>query len=263
MLEHGAGWSLHMKDERAWPTGSIKERVAQALLRSVERNGARLRVGVVSSGNLGLALASLCGADLTVFVPAGARAHKLSAMRAYGAEVRQVGGDRWVSGADLYRAARAARRWARAGGGHLLDAWADPVAVRAHSEGTGAEIAHQLPEVRGFVCAVGSGGTLVGVARALPGVRCVAAEPISSPLEGPGGPHVLSGAGLGVVPPLWDASSCAARVGVSDEEVLAEQRARGGAGLVVGETSAAALLVARRQAETLGGAWVALVADGG
>ena len=259
------GISLFAKLEWHNPTGSVKDRPALWMLDAAEREGL-VKPGDAlvepSSGNTGIALARLArlrGYRMTVVVPDNVGEERKALLRAFGAEVVESPG-----GCGSNGAVEVATDIASAGGHTMLFQYANPANPQAHYEGTGPEILEQAGRVDAFVAGLGTGGTLMGVGRALrqanPATRVVAAAP-------PAGESVLGLRSLedGFVPPVFDPSAVDARilVGTADA-VRSTRRLLAEEGLFAGLSSGAGLHAALRWAERMEeGTIVVLFADAG
>jgi len=259
------GISLYAKLEWNNPTGSVKDRPARWMLDAAERDGL-VEPGdslvEPTSGNTGIALACLArlrGYRMTVVVPDNAGEERKALLRAFGAEVVESPGERGANGA-----VEVASDIAAAGRHTMLFQYANPANPLSHYEGTGPEILKQAGRIDAFVAGLGTGGTLMGVGRALrevdPATRVVAAAP-------PSGEAVLGLRSLedGFVPPIFDPAAIDARILVSTADaVRATRRLLAEAGLFVGLSSGAVLYAALRWAERLEeGRLVLLFADAG
>jgi cysteine synthase A len=254
------------KAEFMQPGGSMKDRSALAILTAARADG-RLRAGMpvveMTSGNMGAGLAVICAAwghPLVLAMSAGnspARVRMLEGLGARMVLIDQVDGSPGqVTGADVAAAAAAAREIAAANGGFLVDQFHAPEPIAAHERGTGAEIVAQAGmRIDGWVAAVGTGATFMGVARALrrawPGVWCAAVEPAgSAPLAGEAVSkprHLIQGIGYGSVPPHWDPALMDASMAVSDAEATEwRQRLAVSEGVYVGYSAAANVCAAAR-----------------
>jgi cysteine synthase A len=274
------------KIESTNPGGSVKDRIALRMIEEAERDG-RLRPGMpvveVTSGNTGTGLAivgAVRGYRLIAVMSEGNSRERRRMLRALGAElelVPQVGDPRpgQVSREDLEAVEARAAELVEQLGAFRPDQFGNAANTRAHELGTGREIWEQTGgRVDVWVASVGTGGTFVGVARALksrdPRIRCLAAEPATAPALA-GGPitdtcHRLEGTGYARVPPLWDPSLCDGFLTVINEAAIDTARqlaTREGifCGFSSGANVAAALQVART-AEA-GAVIVTLVADTG
>jgi [CysO sulfur-carrier protein]-thiocarboxylate-dependent cysteine synthase len=257
---------LLAKLEASNPTGSVKDRVAKALIDDLEATG---RIGPDSilleatSGNTGIALAMLAkrrGYRVAVVVPDNVTLERRQLLALHGAEVIDSPGALGSNGAI----ALARDLVARDSRFVMADQYSNPANPRVHEETTGPEILAAVPEIDVFVAGLGTGGTLMGVGRYLrrakPGVRIVAAEPI--PGENVQGLRSIE---EGFVPEIFDPALLDARYVVSNRDALAMTRellAR--EGIFAGPSSGAILLVAARVAkEMASGTIVALLPDGG
>jgi cysteine synthase len=207
------------------PGSSVKDRVALAAIEAAERAGQLGPGGTVvelTSGNMGAGLAVVCavkGYRMIAVMSAGNSVERRRQLEALGAEVELVpqapgSSAGQVSGEDLELVEARTRDIVARLGAFRPDQFNNPNAVIAHEETTGREIWEQTGgQVAAFVASIGTGGTFVGVARALKGrnaaVRCYAAEPASAPYiaRGPAGvtrtSHKIQGTGYALVPPLW------------------------------------------------------------
>jgi cysteine synthase A len=257
------------------PGGSVKDRVALAVIEAAEREG-HLRPGgtvvELTSGNMGTGLAVVCavkGYRMIAVMSAGNSVERRRMLEALGAQVElvpQAAGSRpgQVSKEDLDLVEERTQALVRQLGAFRPDQFHNPAAVRAHEQTTGRELWEQTGgRVTDFVASVGTGGTFVGVARALkarrPAVRCYAAEPAAAPFiaRGPAGvtstSHKIQGTGYALLPPLWQPDLVDGFLTVTDQAAvetarrLATQEGIFG-GFSGGANVAAALEVARRGA---------------
>ena len=285
-LAEGLPGRVLAKIESANPGGSVKDRIALRMIEEAERDGC-LCLGTpvveVTSGNTGAGLAIVCavrGYRLIAVMSEGNTHERRRMLRALGAEVElvpQAGGPRpgQVSREDLEAVEARAAELVERLGAFRPDQFGNAANTRAHELGTGCELWEQTGgRVDVWVASVGTGGTFVGVARALkarnPRVRCLAAEPATAPALA-GGPitdtcHRLEGTGYARVPPLWDPSLCDGFLTVTDAEAMATARrlaTREGifCGFSSGANVAAALQVAK--AAEAGAVVVTLVTDTG
>ena len=257
---------IYAKLEGQNPTGSIKDRVAKAMIEAAEASG-ELDPGRAllepTSGNTGIALAMVArlkGYPLTCVMPANATAERKRLLRLYGAEIVSSPAAEGSNGAVrlALEMAEADPRW------FVPFQYANPANVRAHYEGTGAEIAAALDRVDVLVAGLGTGGTLMGAGERLresfPDVVVAAAEPM------PGDPVMgLRSLDDGYVPPILDVTRLDRKLLVSNEDSVAAVRALLRLEGILGGVSAGAVLhVARRLADELDeGVVVAVLADGG
>jgi cysteine synthase B len=257
------GRKIYAKLEGQNPTGSIKDRVALAMVEAADLEpGAELLEP--TSGNTGISLAlvaKLKGLKLTCVMPSNATPERRALLGVYGATIVESPGELGSNGA-----VRMAQDLAASDGRYtMLFQYETEANPRAHYEGTGAEIAADLDRLDAFVAGLGTGGTLMGAGRrlreAFPGVQVVAAEPL------PGDPVMgLRSLDDGYVPPVLDVSQLDRKLLVSNTEAAAAARVLlEREGIFAGVSSGAVVHVARRMAEELpDGAVVACVlADGG
>jgi len=248
---------LLAKLEMRNPMGSVKDRIAWAMVRDAEERGVLRRGGTVvepTSGNTGIGLAFVCtvrGYRLVLTMPDTMSVERRAILQALGAElVLTPGGD------GMAGAVRRARELAQELGAFMPDQFANPANPRIHEKTTAEEIWRDTGgEVDVFVAGIGTGGTITGVGRALkrrrPGVHVVGVEPASSPVLSGGAPgrHRIQGIGAGFVPPVLDRSVVDEIVTVTEEE--AERAARRLAreeGILAGISSGAAVAAALRVA---------------
>jgi [CysO sulfur-carrier protein]-thiocarboxylate-dependent cysteine synthase len=248
------------------PTGSIKDRVALAMIEAAEASG-QLEPGRAllepTSGNTGISLAlvaRLRGYPLTCVVPENVTEERLRLLRLYGAEIVTSPGAEGSNGA-----VRVALELAEQDSRYFVPfQYGNEANPRAHYDGTGAEIAEELDRADAVVAGLGTGGTLMGAGRRLresfPAVVVAAAEPL------PGDPVMgLRSLEDGYVPPILDVSQLDRKLLVSNAEAVEGMRALLEAeGIFAGVSSGAVLHVARRLAADLDeGVVVAILADGG
>ena len=257
---------LYAKLEGQNPTGSIKDRVALALIADAEARG-ELEPGrellEPTSGNTGIALAlvaKLKGYRLTCVMPENVTEERRRLLGLYGAEIIESPGAEGSNGAVRIAQELAAKEPRY----HMPFQYGNPANPRAHYEGTGAEITEALDQVDVLVAGLGTGGTLMGAGERLresfPDVVIAAAEPL------PGDPVMgLRSLEDGYVPPILDISKLDRKLLVSNAEAVAGVRALlDGEGIFAGVSAGAVVHVARRLADGLdGGVVVAILADGG
>jgi cysteine synthase B len=257
---------IYAKLEGANPTGSIKDRVARAMIEAAEATG-ELQPGRAllepTSGNTGISLAlvaKLKGYPLTCVMPENATDERQRLLHLYGAEIVLSPGEEGSNGA-----VRLALAMAEADPSWFMPfQYGNEANPRAHYEGTGAEIAEALERVDVLVAGLGTGGTLMGTGDRLretfPDVVVAAAEPL------PGDPVMgLRSLADGYVPPILDVSKLDRKVLVSNEESVRSMRELLDREGIFGGVSAGAVVhVARRLAEELDeGVVVCVLADGG
>ena len=257
---------VYAKLEGQNPTGSLKDRVAKAMIESAEESG-ELEPGrellEPTSGNTGISLAMVAkvkGYPLTCVIPENATPERIRLLDLYGAKLVFSPASQGSNGA-VRLALRMAERDARY---FLPNQYANAANPRAHHDGTGAEIADALDRVDVLVAGLGTGGTLMGagdrVRESFPDVLVAAAEPLQGDLV-----YGLRSLADGYVPPILDVSKLDRKILVSNEEsvdglrLLLERE-----GIFAGVSSGAVVHVARRLAEELDeGVVVAVLADGG
>jgi cysteine synthase len=257
---------IYAKLEGQNPTGSIKDRIAKAMIEAAEGAG-ELQPGrellEPTSGNTGISLAlvaKLKGYTLTCVMPENATPERRRLLELYGAKIVTSPGDEGSNGA-VRLALELAEREPRY---FMPFQYANEANPRAHYEGTGAEIAAALDRVDVLVAGLGTGGTLMGTGARLresfPDVAVAAAEPL------PGDPVIgLRSLDDGYVPPILDVSKLDRKVLVSNEEsVNAVRELLDRDGIFAGVSSGAVVHVARKlAAEREGGTIVAILADAG
>jgi cysteine synthase B len=265
-LKPEGGVRLYAKLEGQNPTGSIKDRVAKAMIESAETAG-ELAPGrellEPTSGNTGISLAlvaKLKGYRLTCVMPANATEERRLLLRLYGAKIIESPGEEGSNGA-VRLALELAEREPRY---FMPFQYANEANSRAHYEGTGAEIAEALDRVDVLVAGLGTGGTLMGAGARLresfPDITVAAAEPL------PGDPVMgLRSLEDGYVPPILDVSKLDRKMLVSNaESVAALRRLLDEDGIFAGVSSGAVLHVARKlAAERDDGVVVCVLPDGG
>ena len=212
-IGEGAGAQVCAKLEYFNPGGSVKDRIGAAMIGAAEAKGELVRGESVivepTSGNTGIALAMICAARgyrLILTMPEGMSRERSKLLRAYGAEVEETSS---MGGMD--EAVQLAERIRDQQGGFMPQQFSNPANPEAHYRSTGPEVWTDTDgEIAAFVCGVGTGGTITGVARYLreqgSDAKIVAVEPATSPVlsEGRMGPHRLQGIGAGFVPEVLD-----------------------------------------------------------
>jgi len=253
---------LYAKLEGQNPTGSIKDRVALAMVDAAELEPEQ-ELLEPTSGNTGISLAlvaRLKGYRLTCVMPENVTEERRRLLRLYGAEIVESPGEEGSNGAVrvALELAESEPRY------RMLFQYANEANPRAHYEGTGAEIADALDAVDVLVAGLGTGGTLMGAGRRLretfPDVTVAAAEPL------PGDPVMgLRSLEDGYVPPILDVAQLDRKLLVSNAEAVAGLRALlDREGVFAGVSSGAVIHVARKLASELDeGVVVAVLADAG
>jgi len=259
------GVRMWAKLEGQNPTGSLKDRIAKAMVEAAEASGELTPERTIlepTSGNTGIALAMVArrkGYGLTVVIPDNASEERIRLLELFGAEIVLSPGDKGTNGSI-----EIARRLAKDDRYFMPFQYGNPANPRAHEEGTGEEIVRDLPEITHFVAGLGTGGTLTGVGRRLkrhdPKVKVIAAEPELGDLV-----YGLRSLEDGFVPPIFDESVLDRKflVNVADS-VRATRRLTEREGVFAGISSGAVLHVGLRVASELDrGDVVCLLADGG
>jgi cysteine synthase B len=257
------GRRIYVKLEGQNPTGSIKDRVALAMVDAADLEPGQ-ELLEPTSGNTGISLAlvaKLRGLRLTCVMPSNATPERRALLELYGATIIESPGEEGSNGAVRLAQEIAARddRYV------MLFQYGNEANPGAHYNGTGMEIARDLPRVDALVAGLGTGGTLMGTGarlrEAFPDLQVVAAEPL------PGDPVMgLRSLEDGYVPPVLDVSQLDRKLLVSNTEAAAAARVLlEREGLFAGVSAGAVVHVARRIAEELpgGSAVVCVLADGG
>lgn len=258
------------------PAGSVKDRIAKAMIEEAERAG-KLKPGSViiepTSGNTGIGLASVAAArgyKAVIVMPETMSVERRQLMKAYGAEVVLSDGSKGMKGAI----AKAQELAEATPNSFIPGQFVNPANPKAHLETTGPEIFEDTDgQVDIFVAGVGTGGTVTGVGKYLkskkPGVKIVAVEPASSAVLSTGvpGPHKIQGIGAGFVPDVLDTKVYDEIIPVSNEDAFATGREVGRSeGVLVGISSGAALWAAielAKRPENKGKTIVVLLPDTG
>ncbi len=267
---------LIAKLEAMNPAGSVKDRVARALLDDAEKRGI-LKPGSViiepTSGNTGIGLCAVAAARgyrVIIVMPETMSAERRLLMKAYGAELVLTEGGAGMAGAI----AKAEELHKDMPGSFIPGQFVNPSNPAAHFMTTGPEIWEDTEgNIDVFVAGVGTGGTITGTGKYLKGlnprIKIVGVEPDDSPVlsGGQAGPHKIQGIGAGFIPETLDASVMDEVVRVKDKDAFELSRLMGRTeGFLVGISSGAALWAAVEQAklpENRGKTLVALLPDGG
>ncbi len=272
----GLAAKLLVKLEYFNPAGSVKDRIARAMIDDAEASG-KLKPGATiiepTSGNTGIGLASVAAARgyrIIIVMPDTMSVERRQLMKAYGAELVLSEGAKGMKGAI----AKAEELAKEIEGSFIPAQFDNPANPKAHFETTGPEIYEDTDgEVDIFVAGVGTGGTVTGVGKYLksrkPGVKVVAVEPASSAVlsTGVAGPHKIQGIGAGFVPKVLDTGVYDEIIPVSNEDAFATGKLIGRSeGVLVGISSGAALWAAiqlAKRPENAGKTIVALLPDTG
>ena len=257
--KYGLKQNIIAKLEAFNPAGSVKDRVALAMIEDAEARGA-LKSGATiiepTSGNTGVGLAMVAtikGYHLMLTMPETMSIERRNLLKALGAEIVLTDGLAGMAGSI----AKAQELRASIPGSVILQQFENPSNTQIHTLTTGGEIWTDTDgKVDVFVAGVGTGGTICGVARALkkhnPDVYIVAVEPESSPVLGGGvaGSHRIQGIGANFVPAIYDASVVDEVLPVPDDEAIRGGRELASTeGLLAGISSGAAVYAARLLAQ--------------
>lgn len=258
------------------PAGSVKDRIAKAMLDDAEAAGKLDKDSVIiepTSGNTGVGLASVAAARgyrLIITMPETMSVERRLLMKAYGAELVLTDGTKGMKGAI----AKAEELTAEIPNSFIAGQFTNPANPQAHIKTTGPEIWNDTEgKVDFFVAGVGTGGTVTGVGKYLksqnPDVKVVAVEPASSPVlsKGTAGAHKIQGIGAGFVPDTLDTSVYDEVIAVENDDAFETGRLVGHSeGVLVGISSGAAVWAAielAKRPENEGKTIVALLADTG
>lgn len=257
--KHGLQAKIVAKLEYFNPAGSVKDRIAKAMIEDAEKTG-KLKHGSViiepTSGNTGIGLAAIAAAKgyrIILTMPETMSVERRNLLKAYGAEIVLTEGAKGMKGAI----AKAQELAETIEGSFIPGQFDNPVNPKIHYETTGPEIYEDTAgKVDFFVAGVGTGGTVTGAGKYLkekiPGVKVVAVEPATSPVlsKGVSGSHKIQGIGAGFVPKVLDTSVYDEIIPVENEAAFAAGKEIGLAeGFLVGISSGAALVAATELAK--------------
>ena len=258
------------------PAGSVKDRIARAMIEDAENTGALKKGSTIiepTSGNTGIGLAAIAaskGYRIILTMPETMSVERRNILKAYGAEIVLTDGTKGMTGA-IAKANELAKEIPDS---FIPGQFVNPVNPKAHIATTGPEIWNDTDgQVDIFVAGVGTGGTLTGVGEYLksqkPEVKIVAVEPATSPVlsEGKAGPHKIQGIGAGFVPDILNTKIYDEVIKVENEDAFETSRKlTKNEGLLTGISSGAALYAALQLAkrpENKGKTIVALLPDSG
>ncbi len=252
--KHNLKAKIFAKLEYFNPAGSIKDRIAKAMIEDAEKTG-KLKKGATiiepTSGNTGIGLAAIAtakGYKVILTMPETMSVERRNLIKAYGAEIVLTDGAKGMKGAI----AKAEELAARIEGSLIIGQFVNPANPAAHFATTGPEIWEDTQgAVDIFVAGVGTGGTVTGTGKYLksknPAIKVVAVEPASSPVlsKGVSGAHEIQGIGAGFVPEVLDTGVYDEIIAVENEVAFATGKEIGKAeGVLVGISSGAALYAA-------------------
>ncbi len=273
---HGISDAIVAKLEYFNPAGSVKDRIAQAMIEEAERDG-RLKKGTTliepSSGNTGIGLSAIAaskGYRIVITMPETMSVERRNLMKAYGAELVLTEGAKGMKGAI----AKARELAGEIPNSFLPEQFVNPANPEIHYKTTGPEIWEDTDgKVDIFVAGVGTGGTISGVGKYLkeknPSVYVAAVEPADSPVlsKGSASPHKIQGIGAGFVPDTLDTSIYDEVITVQNEDAFETGREIAKTeGVLVGISSGAAVWAATqlaRRPENKGKKIVVLLPDTG
>ena len=252
--EFGLKAKIYAKLEYFNPAGSVKDRVAKAMLDDAEKNG-KLKAGSTiiepTSGNTGIGLCSVAAArgyKVIIVMPETMSVERRQIMKAYGAELVLTEGSKGMKGA-IDKAEELSKEIPNS---FIPGQFVNPANPQAHLETTGPEIFEDTDgDVDYFVAGVGTGGTITGVGKFLKSkkadIKVVAVEPATSPVlsKGTAGPHKIQGIGAGFVPDVLDTKVYDEVIAVENDDAFATGKLVGKKeGVLVGISSGAALWAA-------------------
>lgn len=262
------GQSIYVKIERVNPAGSIKDRPAYQMIKEAIAKGdlkAGMKIVEPTSGNTGIALALIgrqLGFEVVLVMPDTMSLERRKLMKGYGASLILTGEGGMQASVDK------AMELVAKGGYYMPNQFDNPANLQAHYESTGPEIYKDLPEVRGFVAGIGTGGTVSGVGKYLKEqdrqIRVWGLEPQESPLisQGQHGPHGIQGIGANFIPGNYREEYIDRVITVSSPDAIAmAKKLSTEEGLAVGISAGANVLGALELERELGGPVVTVLPD--
>lgn len=262
--------NIYVKVEKQNPAGSVKDRPAYEMIKGAIADG-KLKEGMKivepTSGNTGIAIAMIgksLGYDVTIVMPASMSIERRKLMASYGAELILTGEGGMQAAVDKAKELEATGEY------FMPNQFENKYNAIAHEKTTGPEIYSEIPEVKGFIAGIGTGGTVTGVGRYLKSkdenIKIWGLEPEESPLltKNIAGPHKIQGIGANFVPKVLDREILDEVVTVKGSEALEmARRLAKEEGLLVGISSGANVVGALKMLEKVEGPIVTVLPDTG
>lgn len=269
-LENIGQGNIYVKVEKENPAGSIKDRAALSMIKGAIAEG-KLKKGMKivepTSGNTGIAIAMIgksLGYEVTIIMPQSMSIERRKLMKSYGANLILTGEGGMQAAVDKAKELEATGEY------YMPNQFANQYNAQAHEEHTGPEIYEVLPEMKGFIAGVGTGGTVTGVGHYLKSknkeIKIWALEPAESPLltQGKAGAHKIQGLGANFVPKLLDKDVLDSIITITGDEALEmSRRLAKEEGLLVGISSGANVAGALKMLEKVEGPIVTVLPDTG